>query len=173
MGFPFDEVGKVVAKQSMFPLEPVMGGVRPLRHCFQDRRFEINAGVSAWVGGPAYAQVPGALVLQPTEGWRVSCYLLRRSLIRSVKVMKFTKFNPYAVLLTTGLLMLATVLFAQTRSSVALLKAGVVSMDRDVSSFAATLLSSESSDRPAAVAEEGRASRTRVASTDSWERRER
>jgi hypothetical protein len=87
--------------------------------------------------------------------------------------MKFTKFNPYVVLLTTGLLMLATVLFAQTRSSVALLKAGVVSMDRDVSSFAATLLSSEPSDRPAAVAEENRASRTRVASTDSRERRER
>lgn len=84
--------------------------------------------------------------------------------------MKFTKFNPYVVLLTTGLLMLATVLLAQTRSSVALLKAGVVSMDRDVSSFAATLLSS---DRPAAVTEESRASRTRVASTDSRERRER
>ena len=67
--------------------------------------------------------------------------------------MKFTKFNPYAVLIITGLLMLATVLFAQTRSSVALLKAGVVSMDRDASSFAATLLSSESSDKPAAVAE--------------------
>jgi hypothetical protein len=104
------------------------------------------------------------------EGWRVSCYVPAESLIRSVKVMKFTKFNPYVVLLTTGLLMLATVLLAQTRSSVALLKAGVVSMDRDVSSFAATLLSS---DRPAAVTEESRASRTRVASTDSRERRER
>ena len=32
------------------------------------------------------------------------------------------KFNPYAVLLTTGALMLATVLFAQRGSSIALLK---------------------------------------------------
>jgi hypothetical protein len=55
------------------------------------------------------------------------------------------KFNPYAALLTTGVLMLATVLFAQTRSSVALLKAGAASVDKDVSSFAASMLSSESS----------------------------
>ena len=54
--------------------------------------------------------------------------------------MKFMKFNPYAALLTTGVLMLAVV-FAQTRSSVALLKAGAVSVDRDVSSFAARTLS--------------------------------
>jgi hypothetical protein len=87
--------------------------------------------------------------------------------------MKSIKFNPYAVLIITGLLMLATVLFAQTRSSVALLKAGVVSMDRDASSFAATLLSSESSQRDASAADESRASRTRVASTDSRERGER
>jgi hypothetical protein len=52
------------------------------------------------------------------------------------------KFNPYAVLLTTGVLMLATVVFAQTRTSVALLKAGATSVDRDVSSFAARKLSS-------------------------------
>jgi hypothetical protein len=76
------------------------------------------------------------------------------------------KFNPYAALLTTGVLMLATVVFAQTRSSVALLKAGAVSVDKDVSSFAATLLSTESSHRDTAVADTSRMSGTRVAWTN-------
>jgi hypothetical protein len=77
------------------------------------------------------------------------------------------KFNPYAALLTTGLLMLATVVFAQTRSSVALVKAGARSVDRDVSSFAEGLLSSESH---ALADDEGRMSGIRVASTDPRER---
>jgi hypothetical protein len=46
------------------------------------------------------------------------------------------KFNPYAALLLTGASMLITVVLFQTGSSTALLKAGAVSMDRDVSSFA-------------------------------------
>jgi len=77
------------------------------------------------------------------------------------------KFNPYAALLTTGVLMLATVVFAQTRSSVALLKAGAASVDRDVTSFAArTLLSRDSAQRQASGADENRMSGTRVALTD-------
>jgi hypothetical protein len=77
------------------------------------------------------------------------------------------KFNPYAALLTTGVLMLATVLFAQTRSSVALMKAGAASVDRDVSRFAArTLLSGDSSQKPASGADESRMSGTRLALTD-------
>ena len=85
------------------------------------------------------------------------------------------KFNPYAALLTTGVLMLATVLFAQTRSSVALLKAGAVSVDKDVSSFAAGLLSSESFAKHAAADhaaadDDSRMSGIRVASTDPRER---
>jgi hypothetical protein len=74
------------------------------------------------------------------------------------------KFNPYAALLTTGVLMLAVV-FAQTRSSVALLKAGAVSVDRDVSSFAARTLSRDSSQRRALAANDSRMSGTRVALT--------
>ena len=35
---------------------------------------------------------------------------------------KFMKFNPYPVLLTTGALMMATVVFAQTGPTVSLLK---------------------------------------------------
>ena len=46
------------------------------------------------------------------------------------------KFNPYPVLLTTGALMFGTVLLAQSGSSVALLKAGAASVNKDVSSFA-------------------------------------
>ena len=80
------------------------------------------------------------------------------------------KFNPYAALLTTGLLMLATVLFAQTRSSIALLKAGAVSVDKDVSSFATGLLSSESVTKRAAADDDRRMSGIRVASTDPRER---
>ena len=80
------------------------------------------------------------------------------------------KFNPYAALLTTGVLMLAVV-FAQTRSSVALLKAGAVSVDRDVSSFAARTLSSrDSSQRHALAANGSQMSGTRVALTDRKER---
>jgi hypothetical protein len=77
------------------------------------------------------------------------------------------KFNPYAVLLTTGALMLATVLFAQIGSSVALLKAGAVSLDRDVSGFAAKRLSPRgSSERRTLVVDENPVSETRVASTE-------
>jgi hypothetical protein len=77
------------------------------------------------------------------------------------------KFNPYAVLLTTGALMLATVLFAQMGSSVALLKAGAMSVDRDVSSFAAKRLSPrESSQRRSPAVDETPVSETRVASTE-------
>jgi hypothetical protein len=76
------------------------------------------------------------------------------------------KFNPYAALLTTGVLMLAVV-FAQTRSSVALLKAGAASVDRDVSSFAARTLSSrDASQRHDAVVDDGTISGTRVALSD-------
>jgi hypothetical protein len=91
--------------------------------------------------------------------------VLLSSFFGSIKVMKF---NPYAALVTTGVLMLATVVFAQTRGSVALLKAGAVSVDKDVSGFAARLLSSE----PRAVADDdsGRMSGMRVASTDPRER---
>jgi hypothetical protein len=76
------------------------------------------------------------------------------------------KINPYAALLTTGLLMLATVVFAQTRSSVALLKAGAASVDKDVSNFAASLLSSESSRRRGLAADDNQMSGTRVALTE-------
>jgi len=70
------------------------------------------------------------------------------------------KFNPYAALLTTGVLMLATVVFVQNRSSVALLKAGAASVDRDVSSFAAkTLLSRDSSQSHALGADGSRIDR--------------
>jgi hypothetical protein len=47
------------------------------------------------------------------------------------------KFNPYTALLTTGALMLTTVVMSESGSGAALLKAGVVSVDRDVASFAA------------------------------------
>jgi hypothetical protein len=80
------------------------------------------------------------------------------------------KFNPYAALLTTGVLMLAVV-FVQTRSSVALLKAGAASVDKDVSSFAArTLLSGDASHRQAATVDDSRMSGTRVAFSDRQER---
>jgi len=81
------------------------------------------------------------------------------------------KFNPYVALLTTGVLMLAVV-FAQTRSSVSLLKAGAASVDKDVSSFAArtSLLSGDASHRQTAAADDSRMSGTRVASSDRQER---
>jgi hypothetical protein len=81
------------------------------------------------------------------------------------------KFNPYVALLTTGVLMLAVV-FAQTRSSVSLLKAGAASVDKDVSSFAArtSLLSGDESHRQTPAADDSRMSGTRVASSDRQER---
>lgn len=60
------------------------------------------------------------------------------------------KLNLYVVLLTTGVLMVVTVLLAQTGSSVSLLKEGVQSVDKDISSYAAMVLSS--SDRQRVVA---------------------
>jgi hypothetical protein len=50
---------KVVAKQSMFPSEGSLAS-RAIAALLPRRALEINAGVSAWVRGPAYAQVPGA-----------------------------------------------------------------------------------------------------------------
>jgi hypothetical protein len=47
------------------------------------------------------------------------------------------KFNPYATLLMTGALMFVTVAAFQTGPSVTLVRTGVASVDRDVSSFAA------------------------------------
>ena len=41
----------------------------------------------------------------------------------------FMKLNPYPVLLTTGALMMATVVFAQTGPTVSLLKAKVAAVD--------------------------------------------
>lgn len=72
------------------------------------------------------------------------------------------KFNPYPVLITTGALMWGTIMFAQTGSSVALLKAGAASVDRDVSSFAAKALSTLGN-RPSAD-DERRVRDVRVAS---------
>jgi hypothetical protein len=46
------------------------------------------------------------------------------------------KFNPYPVLLTTGALMLATVILAQAGPTASLVKARAVSMDGDFSSSA-------------------------------------
>jgi hypothetical protein len=74
------------------------------------------------------------------------------------------KFNPYAALLMTGALMLLTVVMSQTGSNAALLRAGVASVDRDVSSLAArTWLSLEGG---RARAEQVPASPTRVAAVD-------
>jgi hypothetical protein len=74
------------------------------------------------------------------------------------------KFNPYAVLLTTGALMLLTVVVGQTGSSVALLKRGAASVDKDVSSFAARTISSLQRHTPAS--EEQAEPQTRVALAD-------
>jgi hypothetical protein len=52
------------------------------------------------------------------------------------------KLNPYPVLVTTGVLMLATVVLAQTGTSVSLVKAGVVALDREVASLAVRTWSS-------------------------------
>ena len=74
------------------------------------------------------------------------------------------KFNPYAALLMTGALMLLTVVIAQIGSNAALLRAGVVSVDRDVSSFAARTLTSLEGRRQ--ESDEDRDSPTRVAVID-------
>jgi hypothetical protein len=80
------------------------------------------------------------------------------------------KFNPYAVLLTTGALMLATVVFAQLGTSMSLLKAGAESVDADVSSFAAKTVSALGGSTATANSannkgsEESPSSATRVAS---------
>jgi D-serine deaminase-like pyridoxal phosphate-dependent protein len=74
------------------------------------------------------------------------------------------KFNPYAALLMTGALMLLTVVIAQTGPNSALLKAGAVSVDRDVSSFAARTLTSLEGGRQ--TADEDHDSPTRVAVID-------
>jgi hypothetical protein len=63
-------------------------------------------------------------------------------------IMKL-KLSPYSVLLTTGVLMLATVVLAQVGTGANLLKQGAKSIDRDVSSFAAKAL--KPSDRAATV----------------------
>jgi predicted oxidoreductase (fatty acid repression mutant protein) len=47
------------------------------------------------------------------------------------------KYNPYAMLLTTGALMLATVIFTQADPAVSLVKAGFAALDRDFPSFTA------------------------------------
>jgi hypothetical protein len=52
------------------------------------------------------------------------------------------KLNPYPVLVTTGVLMLATVVLAQTGTSASLMKAGIVSLNRAVASFAVRTWSS-------------------------------
>ena len=75
------------------------------------------------------------------------------------------KLNPYAVLLTTGVLMLATVVVAQIGTGVALVAQGAKSVDDDIASFAAKALSGTASDRalevdrPSAMSER-RASQT-------------
>ncbi len=74
------------------------------------------------------------------------------------------KFNPYAALLMTGVLMILTVVLSQTGSNAALLRAGVASVDRDVSSFAARTWTSLESGRSGA--EQVQAPPTRLASID-------
>ena len=74
------------------------------------------------------------------------------------------KFNPYPVLLTTGALMLATVVLAQTGSGVALLKAGAASVNKDVSSFAVKTIPSLGGHT--LVAREGTVPAARLAALD-------
>ena len=77
------------------------------------------------------------------------------------------KFNPYAVLLATGALMLATVLMAQVGMNVSLLRDGAASVDKDVASFARNL---SNSDAPSSGGSAARGSQdsapTRLASID-------
>jgi len=78
------------------------------------------------------------------------------------------KFNPYAVLLMTGALMVVTVVIAQLGPNSALLRAGAESVDRDVSSFAAktlTTLDRQSTASPESDADSSDAP-TRLASVD-------
>jgi hypothetical protein len=70
---------------------------------------------------------------------------------REGAIMKL-KLNPYSVLLTTGVLMLATVVLAQMGTGANLLKQGARSVDKDISSFAAKAL--KPSD-PAATVDSG------------------
>jgi hypothetical protein len=60
------------------------------------------------------------------------------------------KLSPYPMLLVTGALMVATVLFAQTGNSVNLLRKGVQSVDKDISSYVAEVLSTSDRQGPAA-----------------------
>jgi hypothetical protein len=79
------------------------------------------------------------------------------------------KFNPYAALLMTGALMVITVALFQTGSSAALLRAGAVSVDKDVSSFASKTWTSLEARAPVAQqrqADQPRETPTRVASID-------
>jgi hypothetical protein len=77
------------------------------------------------------------------------------------------KFNPYAVLLATGALMLATVLLAQVGMNPSLLRDGAASVDEDVASFARTVSNSgaQSSGGGAARGSQDSA-RTRLAAVD-------
>jgi len=77
------------------------------------------------------------------------------------------KFNAYAALLMTSALMLITVVLFQTGSSAVLLRAGVASVDRDVSNFAAkTWTSLEGRALIADRSDQTRQHPTRVASID-------
>jgi cell division protein FtsN len=81
------------------------------------------------------------------------------------------KFNPYTALLTTGALMLATVIFAQLGSSMTLLKTGAQSVDADVSSFAArtasALRKSPGVRNNTVTADQGRVSAERMPTSDT------
>ena len=78
------------------------------------------------------------------------------------------KFNAYAALLMTGALMIITVVVAQSGSNAALLRKGVASVDRDVSTFAAKTLTSLG--ERVKDDEDERVSRTRVAALDKQTR---
>ena len=86
------------------------------------------------------------------------------------------KFNPYATLVVTGVLMLLTVIVAQVGPNAALLKAGAASVDRDVSRFAArTFTSLDIRNAEQARAETDRAtrdSRTRMAALEPQSNRD-
>lgn len=76
------------------------------------------------------------------------------------------KLNPYSVLLTTGILMLATVLLAQVGTNADLLKQGARSVDRDISSLAAKALRLSEGRSRAAVESGSVAGLPDTASTD-------
>jgi hypothetical protein len=77
------------------------------------------------------------------------------------------KLNPYSVLLTTGILMLATVLLAQAGTSADLLKQGAKSVDKDISSLAAKALRSSDARSRAAVESGSVAGQPGTASTEA------